>query len=91
MWLSDHGGEIEADLLRDYGVDLLDWWRGRLTVRRLCVLVFGLGSDAALWRALNDDTPAEATPGGPRQASLAPVVSLRDARKFMGQTDNQTG
>ncbi|MDY2669768.1 hypothetical protein [Schaalia hyovaginalis] len=41
---------IEADLLRVYGVDLLDLFRGRLTLRRLAVLVKGLppGSQTGL-------------------------------------------
>lgn len=40
--LRAHAGAVEADLLRFYGVDLLDFWRGRLSPRRLAVLVRGI-------------------------------------------------
>lgn len=47
--LRDRTDALEADLLRFYGVDLLDLWRGRLSLRRLSVLVAGLPSESALW------------------------------------------
>lgn len=53
--LREHGEEIEADLLRVYGVDLLDLWRGRLTPRRLLVLIRGLPPGSALGRAMGGD------------------------------------
>jgi hypothetical protein len=43
-----------VDLLR-YGVDLLDLYRGRLSLRRVCAVVANLPPDAALWRALHPD------------------------------------
>jgi len=46
---------VEADLLRFYGVDLLDAHRGRLSRRRLRVLIQHLPRDAALVRALHGD------------------------------------
>lgn len=33
-----HGEAIEADLL-EHGIDLLDFYRGRMSIRRVCVLV----------------------------------------------------
>ncbi|MGW7611371.1 hypothetical protein ACWGKW_29750 [Streptomyces sp. NPDC054766] len=39
-------------MLRHYGVDLLDWHRGRLTSRRLSVLVRHLPRDSTLHREL---------------------------------------
>lgn len=51
--LKDHGEAIEADLLREYGVDLLDLWRGRLSLRRVKVLVAGLSQDARLRREVS--------------------------------------
>ncbi|OKH95415.1 hypothetical protein AB852_00670 [Streptomyces uncialis] len=36
------GDELEADLLEFFGVDLLDLWRGRLSLRRVHVLVQSL-------------------------------------------------
>ncbi len=47
---------MEADLLRYYGVDLLDYHRGRLSARRLRVLVEHLPRDAALVRELHGET-----------------------------------
>jgi hypothetical protein len=46
---------VEADLLRFYGVDLLDYHRGRLTARRLRVLIRHLPRDAALVRAVRGE------------------------------------
>ncbi len=52
MLLADerHAAALEADLQRWYGLDLLDFYRGRLSLRRLCVLVGHLPPEAALWR-----------------------------------------
>ncbi|MGW1716436.1 hypothetical protein [Streptomyces sp. NPDC002156] len=46
---------MEADLLRYYGTDLLDWHRGRLSSRRLAVLVKHLPRDCALNRELHGE------------------------------------
>jgi hypothetical protein len=46
---------VEADLLRYYGVDLLDYHRGRLSRRRLRVLIQHLPKDAALVRAIHGE------------------------------------
>lgn len=47
---------MEADLLRYYGVDLLDLYRGVLSVRRLGVLVRGLPPQSATVQAAEPDT-----------------------------------
>lgn len=46
---------MEADLLRYYGVDLLDYYRGRLSTRRLRVLVQHLPRQAALVRQMHGE------------------------------------
>lgn len=46
---------MEADLLRYYRVDLLDYHRGTLSPRRLRVLIKHLPRDSALVRALHGD------------------------------------
>jgi hypothetical protein len=46
---------VEADLLRYYGVDMLDYHRSRLSTRRLRVLIQHLPRDAALVRALRGE------------------------------------
>ena len=45
---------LEADLLRYFQVDLLDLYRGRLSLRRLRVLINALPPDAAIYRR-NDE------------------------------------
>lgn len=47
---------MEADLLRYYGVDLLDHHRGTLSARRLRVLIQHLPRDAALVRELHGES-----------------------------------
>ncbi|QDH92459.1 tail assembly chaperone [Gordonia phage Dmitri] len=54
--LIQFGGEVEADLLRFYNVDLLDLWRGRLSLRRLSTLLLHLPKDSALAIATNGGT-----------------------------------
>jgi hypothetical protein len=49
---------MEADLLRFYGLDLLDYHRGGLSARRLRVLLQHLPPEAALSRALHGDEAA---------------------------------
>lgn len=46
---------MEADLLRYYGVDLLDYYRGTLSTRRLRVLVRHLPRESALVRELHGE------------------------------------
>jgi hypothetical protein len=53
--VTEHAEAIEADLLRYYGVDLLDYHRGRLTARRLRVLLRHLPREAALPSELHGD------------------------------------
>ncbi|GGR88241.1 hypothetical protein GCM10010252_28840 [Streptomyces aureoverticillatus] len=45
--MEEHAEALEADLLRYYGVDLLDWHRGELSSRRLAVLIRHLPQDSA--------------------------------------------
>ncbi|OAN26233.1 hypothetical protein [Mycolicibacterium iranicum] len=51
--LNEHGDAIEADLLRFYRIDVLDFYRGTLSARRLGVLIRQLPAESALVRALN--------------------------------------
>lgn len=50
--LVDHADAVEADLWRYYQRDLLDLWRGALTLRQLLVLVRHLPMDSATVKAL---------------------------------------
>ncbi|MFI2031398.1 hypothetical protein [Streptomyces buecherae] len=40
--MQEYPDELEADLLEFFGVDLLDLWRGRLSIRRVGVLIKSL-------------------------------------------------
>ncbi|AQW55298.1 hypothetical protein ACIQPP_05615 [Streptomyces violaceusniger] len=52
--LGDHPEAVEADLIRYYGGDpLAAYWRGRITLRKLRVLVENLPPDSATVRAAN--------------------------------------
>jgi hypothetical protein len=50
--MTEYAEALEADLLRYYGVDILDYHRGRLSARRLRVLVQHLPREAALVRGV---------------------------------------
>lgn len=53
--MHEHAEALEADLLRHYGVDLLDWHRGRLTSRRLAVLIEHMPADSSLLQELHGE------------------------------------
>lgn len=42
--------EIEADLAREYGIDIGDWFEGRLSSRRFIVLTDGLLPDQSWYK-----------------------------------------
>ncbi|MEF3112420.1 hypothetical protein [Streptomyces chrestomyceticus] len=55
--MRDYSDELEADLLEFFGIDLLDLWRGELSLRRLHVLISSLLSrqgSGALVRAVDE-------------------------------------
>ncbi|WNV82210.1 hypothetical protein [Umezawaea sp. Da 62-37] len=54
-----------------YGVDLLDLYRGTLTLRRVCAFVANLPDDAAVWRTAGPDA------GWTRQELLLAVLERR--------------
>lgn len=53
--VDEHAEALEADLLRHYGVDLLDWHRGTLSSRRLRVLTEHLPADSSFARAVHGE------------------------------------
>ena len=59
--LSEHGEALEADLHRYYQLDLLDLFRGRLSWRKLAVLVRHLPLDSATVQAQLGFLPASRT------------------------------
>lgn len=59
IWLAvvlrDHSGPIEADLAREYGIDLLDFYRGKISLRALSVRIRYLPRGSALWQVTGSD------------------------------------
>jgi len=55
VFVDEHAEALEADLLHHYGVDLLDWHRGRLSTRRLSVLIRYLPRDSEVNRELHGE------------------------------------
>lgn len=53
--MDEHAEALEADLLRYYGIDLLDWHRETLSARRLALLVKHLPRESALNRELHGE------------------------------------
>lgn len=49
--LEQYPAELESDFQRVYGVDLLDLYRGELSVRKASVLAATLPAGSAVWRA----------------------------------------
>jgi hypothetical protein len=75
--LSRYPGAVEADLQRYYGIDLADMYRGRLTPRKVAVLVQYLPRGAVLWQLV----------GGPgaitaEEEALWGVHYLQQARMY---------
>lgn len=61
--LNRYAEVVEADLL-DQGIDLVDFYRGRVTLRRVVVALRQLPAGARLWKALAPKTgKSDATPG----------------------------
>ncbi len=96
MWLRTYGEAIEADLLFR-GVDLLDFYRGRITARRLAALIKALPPDSytgSLARGEADNssssTPAPHAGAAPRCLEDIPVArSLHDAIRFVNSSDEE--
>jgi hypothetical protein len=83
--VEEHAEALEADLLRHYGVDLLDWHRGRLSSRRLRVLVEHLPADSSFARAAH----GEAADWGLTEHLLAAVVDQLAVANWMFATVNR--
>lgn len=53
--LRKHSEPAEADLHREYGIELADFYRGKITARALSVRLRYLPAAAALWLVTNSD------------------------------------
>lgn len=96
-----YGEEIEADLDRYYnGMDLLDFYRGRLSARTVWVRVRMLPPDSATVSAAKAAEPSEPTRRDQqaKPAALAPVRclsdipvagSLREVGKFLNASNDE--
>jgi hypothetical protein len=76
VWLRLYGEELEADLAFR-GHDLLDFYRGKMSARRLVTLVKGLPPDSATAQAARVSEPAGKPESAPER-HLAPVRCLSD-------------
>ncbi|MEV0255226.1 hypothetical protein AB0H82_13340 [Streptomyces sp. NPDC050732] len=85
MFVEEHAEALEADLLRFYGLDLLDWHRGSLSSRRLAVLIRHLPRDGAVAR----ETEGEAAEWSVGDYLLAHVVDQLADANWMFATVNQ--
>ncbi|MET7360003.1 hypothetical protein ABZS76_16330 [Streptomyces sp. NPDC005562] len=85
MFVDEHAEALEADLLRFYGLDLLDWHRGRLSSRRLAVLIRQLPREGAVAR----ETEGEAAEWSVGDYLLAHVVDQLAQANWMFATVNQ--
>ncbi|WP_136244764.1 hypothetical protein [Mycobacterium intracellulare] len=56
--LAEHAEEIEADLYYR-GIDIFDWYQGRISDRRMLALIKHLPEDSAFKTAARDDWPLE--------------------------------
>ncbi|WP_413811987.1 hypothetical protein [Streptomyces sp. OE57] len=83
--MEEHAEALEADLLRYYGVDLLDWHREALSSRRLAVLVRHLPPDSAFVRARE----GEAAEWGLTDHLLAAVVDHLAIANWMFTSANR--
>jgi hypothetical protein len=83
--VEEHAEALEADLLRHYGIDLLDWHRGQLSSRRLSVLVQHLPRDSATARELH----GEAADWSVTDYLLASVVDQLAEANWMFATVNR--
>lgn len=70
-FLEEHCEAVEADLQRWYGIDLRDLWRGRMSYRRLWVLLNRLPQESWTQTILRDRTPDDAL-----------VAPARDEQRF---------
>lgn len=62
-----------ADLRREYGIDLLDLWRGRLSFYELCAYLSGLPADCRTMNLIHE-LPDETIGWGTTQMLLAALL-----------------
>jgi hypothetical protein len=85
--LSEHGGAVEADLLRFYRVDVRELGTPRLTWRRFLALVAGLPRTSATFRAMH---PESADWGLLEQLTAAACDALSIANWQRAQAGSKT-
>lgn len=68
-----HASVVMADLRREYGVDLLDLWRGQLSFYELMVYLSGLPQESRTVRLMRD-LPEEAEGWGLTEMLIAGLI-----------------
>lgn len=97
--IRQRGEAIDADLQREYGLSLNDVVAGRVTLRRLDVLIKGLPPDGtAFWRAAVDDPRGSGVPRKPpasywvpERDLMASVIDLLHILVWQRTRDGQRG
>lgn len=74
---------IEADLQRHYSVDLCDFWRGKLTPRKVRVLIDGLPPDSRTAYALGGSEERWSLTNQLLARSIDEIAALRWAYGFV--------
>jgi hypothetical protein len=95
VWLRRYGEALEADLHRFYGLDLLDFYRGKMSPRALWVRLWNLPPESAVARTVmlesgdaqpRQEPAAQQSSNGhaaPRYLEDIPVAgSLSEAMQF---------
>jgi hypothetical protein len=86
--LGEHFSAVESDLQRHYGVDLLDLYRGKLSIRKLLSLLSGLPRGSALHIA----TEGESATWGTNDYLMANAVDhLAAANWLFVQANSKKG
>ena len=70
--------QIEADLEREYGRDILDWYRGELSSRKLLVLLEELSDNASLKKEFSES-------GWPEWVQILAEIHKEDALNRAGK------
>jgi hypothetical protein len=79
--IKEYPEELEADLLEFFGIDLLDLWRGRLSLRRVHLLINSLMHKAG--RSTLLATMDESTQWGSTEHLLARVSDALELSNYL--------
>lgn len=95
--LTRHAEAVEADLL-ERGIDLVDFYRGKITLRRIVVAIRQLPAGARLWKALappqagkSDATPGDAAWSGVEHKLAAVFDAVQNVTHVLQVVNSEKG